>query len=280
MPSAAERGSQSPPADRVARRLILRPGAIGDTIVSLPALELLRAPSTEIWAPEANAPLLRHLGDVRSLAGMRIDLLELDPPPDLVARLRGFDEIVSWYGAAREEFRRALEEVGVPFRLFPALPPAGSGIHAVDYYLAQVGGSPGAAPRLPCRAARGAYAVIHPFSGSPKKNWPLENFRELHAALSARMPVHWCAGPEEELEGAVRFQDLGALAEWLAGAALYVGNDSGITHLAAACGVPVVAIFGPTDPAVWGPRGKVAILRRPGRAAEVESACLSLLEQT
>lgn len=279
MPSAAELGCQGPAADRVARRLILRPGAIGDTIVSLPALELLRAPYTEIWAPEANAPLLRHLGEVRSLAGMRIDLLELDPPPDLIARLRGFDEIVSWYGAAREEFRSALKDVGVPFRLFPALPPEGSGVHAADYYLAQVGGAAGATPRLPCRAERGGYAVIHPFSGSPKKNWPLERFRELHLALSARMPVYWCAGPEEPLEEAARFTDLGALAEWLAGAALYAGNDGGITHLAAACGVPVVAIFGPTDPAVWGPRGNVAILRRPGSAAEVESACLSLLER-
>ena len=35
-----------------------------------------------------------------------------------------------------------------------------------------------------------------------------------------------------------------------------VGNDSGITHLAAALGAPVIALYGPTDPAVWGPRGK------------------------
>ena len=45
------------------------------------------------------------------------------------------------------------------------------------------------------------------------------------------------------------------LACWLQTARLYIGNDSGITHLAAAVGVPVVAIFGPTDPAVWAPRG-------------------------
>ncbi len=45
------------------------------------------------------------------------------------------------------------------------------------------------------------------------------------------------------------------LACWLAHARLYIGNDSGITHLAAAVGTPVVAIFGPTDPEIWAPRG-------------------------
>jgi len=69
------------------------------------------------------------------------------------------------------------------------------------------------------------------------------------------MPVRWCAGPEEQLEDAVRIENLYELGCWLATASLYIGNDSGITHLAAAVGVPVVAIFGPTDPAVWTPRG-------------------------
>jgi ADP-heptose:LPS heptosyltransferase len=54
---------------------------------------------------------------------------------------------------------------------------------------------------------------------------------------------------------------LDELAAILKQCSLYVGNDSGITHLAAAVGTPVVALFGPTDPGVWGPRGKcVSIL--------------------
>ena len=69
------------------------------------------------------------------------------------------------------------------------------------------------------------------------------------------MPVRWCAGPEEQLEDAVRIDNLYELGSWLATARLYIGNDSGITHLAAAVGVPVAAIFGPTDPVVWAPRG-------------------------
>ncbi len=96
--------------------------------------------------------------------------------------------------------------------------------------------------------------MIHPFSGSAKKNWPLDRFCEVAARLS--IPVQWCAGPEEAIEDAVRFDNLYELARWLATARIYIGNDSGITHLAAAVGTPVVAIFGPTDPAVWAPRGE------------------------
>jgi ADP-heptose:LPS heptosyltransferase len=82
----------------------------------------------------------------------------------------------------------------------------------------------------------------------------LERYRELARRLE--MPVRWCAGPEEQLENAVRMDNLYELACWLKTARLYIGNDSGITHLAAAAGMPVVAIFGPTDPAVWAPRGE------------------------
>lgn len=99
--------------------------------------------------------------------------------------------------------------------------------------------------------------MIHPFSGSPGKNWPLDSFRQVAALLEANgLPVQWCAGPDEPLDNAVRFDDLGSLAAWLATADVFIGNDSGISHLAAACGAPVVAIFGPTDPRIWAPRGE------------------------
>ena len=106
--------------------------------------------------------------------------------------------------------------------------------------------------------------MIHPFSGSPKKNWPLERYREMARKLERHMPVRWCSGEDDPpLEGAVRIPDLYALARWLARARLYIGNDSGITHLAAAVGTPVLALFGPAScPAVWAPRGRnVRIVR-------------------
>jgi ADP-heptose:LPS heptosyltransferase len=65
----------------------------------------------------------------------------------------------------------------------------------------------------------------------------------------------------------VRFDDLYDLACWLATARVYIGNDSGITHLTAAVGTPVVALFGPTDPRVWAPRGPaVQVIARPALA--------------
>ncbi len=110
-------------------------------------------------------------------------------------------------------------------------------------------------PRIPCDVLRGGYAAIHPFSGSARKNWPLKNFEAIARLLELELRVEWAAGPEETLPQARRFDGLDELAAWLAGARLYIGNDSGISHLAAAVGTPAVVLFGPTDPRVWAPRG-------------------------
>jgi ADP-heptose:LPS heptosyltransferase len=82
----------------------------------------------------------------------------------------------------------------------------------------------------------------------------MEKFRAV--AERVKGPVAWCAGPHEPLAGAVKIPDLYELGCWLADARVYIGNDAGTTHLAAAVGSPVVAIFGPTDPGLWAPRGR------------------------
>lgn len=256
------------------RRLIIRPGAIGDYIVSFPALESLRAAYTEVWVPGCVVPLVRFADRVRSIASTGLDLAgleDVEPPAGLLDALAWFDSIICWYGTGRAEFRRAVAHL--PFRFFPTLPPWGADRHAVDFYLEQAysagGATVDAVPRIPRPPERRDFAVIHPFSGSPSKNWPLANYRALAARLDGRLPVGWCAGPEDVLDGAVRIEDLYELACWLGSARVYVGNDSGITHLAAAAGVPTVAIFGPTDPAVWAPRGpavRVVATARPGES--------------
>ncbi|MGA2479165.1 MAG: glycosyltransferase family 9 protein [Spirochaetia bacterium] len=112
---------------------------------------------------------------------------------------------------------------------------------------------------------------LHPGSGGSGKNWPLERFGELARRLQGRgLTVVWIAGPAEEgvalPDGAEcwRSAPLSALAASLGRAWLYVGNDSGITHLAAASGCPTIALFGASDAAVWTPRGpRVVVIERP-----------------
>src|SRR5215831_18858163 len=137
------------------RRLIIRPGAIGDFIVSLPALESLRADYLEVWTPRRTAQLVRFADRVRPIDTTGLDLTGITqgPPPDLGS----FDDIVSWYGANRPEFREAVR--GLPFRFFPALPPDSAGMHATDFYLCQLGAAPGATPHIACDQPRANFAV-------------------------------------------------------------------------------------------------------------------------
>jgi len=267
------------------RRLLIRPGAIGDCIVSLPALESLATPETEVWAASANVPLIRFAKRVRALSATGLDWLEIqaaDAPAPLLDSLRSFDSIISWYGSNRPHFRQVTRRLRLPFRFFPALPPRGR-THAVDFYLEQARRACGRPvtpiPRIPVepltRPTDSRPIVIHPFSGSPTKNWPLESFQQLATQLEPSGPIAWIAGPEEELPGARRFRDLYELARWLATARLFIGNDSGIAHLAAAVGAPVLAVFGPTDERIWAPRGgRITVVRTARRGAPIESVSL------
>ena len=109
--------------------------------------------------------------------------------------------------------------------------------------------------------------AMHPGSGSPAKNWSPENFAIVADRACNRAGVLLISGPAQDGVGEVRRAmkkarplvaenlSLLQLAALLKRSTAYLGNDSGITHLAAALGLPTVAIFGPTDPAVWGPRG-------------------------
>ena len=122
--------------------------------------------------------------------------------------------------------------------------------------------------------------VLHPGSGGDFKRWPAARF----AALGERVPAELgyavvvLVGPADETVNAELAAAWGGRAgvtlaiNWplrlvlalLSMAQAYVGNDSGITHLAARA-TPTLAIFGPTDPAIWAPLGpRVQVLRAPG----------------
>jgi ADP-heptose:LPS heptosyltransferase len=119
--------------------------------------------------------------------------------------------------------------------------------------------------------------AVHPGSGGRQKCWPAASFyavmRRLHAQLQVSFMI--IEGPAEEKTAGVFQKSLAELPHMrirnlelclvsaiLSQSALFIGNDSGITHMAAALGIPTIAVFGPTDPAVWAPRGKsVSIVR-------------------
>lgn len=126
-----------------------------------------------------------------------------------------------------------------------------------------------------------SFAVIHPGSGSPRKCWPSENFAAIVNRLTVRgLPVVLLEGPADASSVAdtltalpgplqppiARGRELGTVAGLLRRCALYLGNDSGISHLAAAVGAPSVVVFGRTDPGIWHPIGeRVQVAGRKNR---------------
>ena len=132
----------------------------------------------------------------------------------------------------------------------------------------------------PVQAGERPPVVIHPGSGGQRKCWPAPSYAALIGEISARgRRVVMLEGPADrppcravldllpgrQRPAVERPENLRELATLLAGALLYAGNDSGPTHLAAALGTPTVAVFGPTDPAVWAPLGRrVKAINAPG----------------
>lgn len=249
------------------RVLAVHTGGIGDFLLSCPALKRLaeKGPIELAGRPER-----LRLAVAAGMAQVAHDLDAIDfssvfstPSERLRRFLRSFERAVVWMRDDDRRIRQGLQSCGVAeVQTFPGLPPEDWTRHASEYYLECLGYPPDSEPFRLTISAMSAYdVVIHPGSGGRRKNWPLGRFKALAEALEVGgHDVTWCAGPAEEglpipagrrLEAGSLFD----LAEHLAGARLYIGNDSGITHLAAAAGAPTVVIFGPTDPRVWAPRG-------------------------
>ena len=117
-----------------------------------------------------------------------------------------------------------------------------------------------------------SYVVLHPMASTPDKTWPSSNFLAVAEHLDKRLgldPV-FIAGPGESLDAFARYRccasaPLEEIKSLLAGASIFIGNDSGPAHMAAAFGLPVVVLFGPSDPDIWRPwRTESSVLSRDG----------------
>lgn len=246
------------------RRLAIRPGGIGDSLLGLPALDHLALDGElEVWTRSELHPLLPY--SCRAIEGSGLGLLGIEPAAAaLTERLTGFDEIHTWYGSNRDEFRAALGKLHPRVSFYPALPTSEEQ-HAADFFAVHVGAPLPAVPCLRVAPRPSRLIYIHPFSGSARKNWPLERFQLLSRWLETTgRAVRFLAAPHQHLPGADIIPNLDDLAARLAGCSLYIGNDTGITHLAAAAGANTLALFGPTPPSVWAPRGpQVTLLHSP-----------------
>ena len=277
------------------RALVVRGGALGDFLLTLPVLQALReaAPDAriEVLAYPGLAALAKSSGtvdDVRSieygpLAGFFTQGTVLDPA--LRDYFRSFDLIVSYLYDPDGVFRENLRAAGASRIIAGPHRPQLAG-HAIDQLAAPLAelGLP-----LASRASRlnmtpsvhpAPTIALHPGSGSAAKNWPPERWRESAAQLLESAPAARLAviGGEADAEALEHFRDLDGsertvfwenlplteLATRLAGAAFYLGHDTGISHLAAAAGTPSLLLFGPTDPGVWSPpHDHVRVLRAP-----------------
>lgn len=104
------------------------------------------------------------------------------------------------------------------------------------------------------------YAILHPVAASAEKTWPAERFLSVARHVSEQhglQPIFIGSGADDmsrfSLFRTVSGAPLSEIKPLLAGATLFIGNDSGPAHMAAAFGVPVIVLFGPSDPEIWGP---------------------------
>lgn len=250
------------------RAVVVFAGAIGDTILAAPALELLSREFTlDLVGYPGRLELLTQAGigaRARSLDASGFS--SLFTRPDTAARdlLADAARTIVFMRDPNGQLAKAIaERCTGSVKLYEPLPPQDWTGHASDYY-GHCLGYP--LPTPPFRLelspeSCGCDIILHPGSGSARKNWPLEYVVDLARALAdLGYRIGYTAGPAEEdltLPGVTRLPECGliTLARRLASARLFIGNDSGITHLAAAAGCRTIAIFGPTDPRVWAPRG-------------------------
>jgi len=288
------------------RAMIIRPGALGDTLMLLPALkDLEKKVQMTVVGREPGLQYLREIdAECRNMERHGWHRLFQDEP-DVVKGLpvSSHDRVVAFLGDREGRIRRNLKAFFPDARVHvkDAYPGGGDETHVARYLcraLAETG-LPVESERAMGRASGGALfhgrherslrapLVIHPGSGSPRKNlspdlWSafLKRIRS-EPSLRNRRKVLLLGPAEESLkvffgdrpdggEKIVCCPEESALRELLAGAGLYVGHDSGVTHLAAMLGTPTIALFRESPVALWRPLGPtVKVIQHRGTDGEM-----------
>ncbi len=277
--------------------LVIRTGAIGDTIVMSVVYQALRRyyPQAYIEALGSverlqliNTPAL--INKITSMDFPGFSMLFVENallPQHLISYFQCFDVILLYSFDPKNTFTKNLCKIcaNQVYRFDP-FPSEDEKIHITAYLLKTLEAlgiyekrffPEIALPKTKSQFSHSKelHVAIHPGSGSPEKNWDVANFAELcaHVISSYRAKIVLIAGPPEKESvqiirntipesSLVVLQNMPLLevAKELRKCQVYVGNDSGISHLAAAVGVPTIAIFGPSNPHVWKPSGKYVVV--------------------
>ena len=298
--------------------LIIHQGAIGDFILSLPAISSFKNSypdaTVEIWGYRHILKLVEKRFYANTVSS--IDRKEMAPfysedgalDAGLMEHVKQFDRIVIFGKEGSKTLLRNLKKVEVKGVCFVDTFPHNNGeVHIIDHQLSQLSrlgyAVPDTIPRLfpdeeDAKQAAEFFnekrvhdsslkVAIHIGSGSRMKAWPTGRFVQLSEKLieingakiilpigpaDGKMVHEFIGLMNSEAVIPIANLPLNELAAILKKCNVYVGNDSGITHVAAAVGVPVVALYGPTNPQVWGVRGDiVSIMHKEGFAC---SPCL------
>ena len=255
-----------------ARVTVIRLRSLGDCVLTTPALYLLKQ-----FRPDLDLAVVVEDRFAAVFAG-NPDISAILPPAASVVALRRAELCLNLHGGTRSmglmaasaaRFRAgfahhrgaALYNVRIPTA--QEILGISRKVHTAEHLASAVfflGVRVSEIPRArlfarPVERTR-PYAVIHPTASSPDKTWPAERFLEIAARLAT--DVVFILGPGEDSAPFHEYECLsGAPLEetksLLKGASLFIGNDSGPAHMAAAFGVPVVVLFGPADPVIWAP---------------------------
>ncbi|MBI3301075.1 MAG: glycosyltransferase family 9 protein [Deltaproteobacteria bacterium] len=273
------------------RALVLFPGSVGDFLCVLPAIAVISGAvpggEVEVVARGEALELARHIPFVQRVFSLESGLFaQLFSAPgegsaDASSFFSSVTEIFSWYGHAHPEVTANLNRVAPERVRSFAFFSGQEDCHACAYYLRCVGMQELRCPSVALgeeerrwldgywdrHAWRSAsrVLVIHPGSGGQKKRWAPDGFAQVAPWWQKRKggKVLILLGPAEaqeaeqwrqvsEVEHSLALRQVAAL---LSRADLYLGNDSGVSHLAGAVGARGVVLFGPTRPQQWRPLG-------------------------
>ena len=284
--------------------LMIRGGAIGDFILTLPVLRALRGqfPRTELQV--LGYPHIAQLALAGGLAQRvrPIEARELavffardgELTEDWVDFFSEFNLIISFLYDPDEIFKTNVSRcTRAQFIAGPHRPDENLEVHATEVFLKPLEQlaifQPDATPRLAVEkafettVATGRWLAVHPGSGSESKNWPelkwLQLLQQVVESTTLRLLLVGGEAERGRLERLARAlpaarlklmqsAPLTELAQWLAACAAFAGHDSGISHLAAAVGVPSLILWGETTETVWRPRARELTMLRDANGLE------------